>query len=192
MSNFSLSQPKINPTKTPFHHHFPKIQKYISWLVSSFFTVTWAKWRNPKFRQKFHSSLAKNPIVLNRFFSVLFLQKSGYEITKVILLFLQIEREKADLSVQVIQLSERLEEAEGGAESQVLPLNQITIFVLISTFSSSKLTKNATLSCWSCVNSLKMSILNQKKLQRFWRGNIRKLLLISKNRLIRSARPNPG
>lgn len=32
---------------------------------------------------------------------------------------LQIEREKADLSVQVIQLSERLEEAEGGAESQV-------------------------------------------------------------------------
>jgi predicted TIM-barrel fold metal-dependent hydrolase len=33
--------------------------------------------------------------------------------------FLQIEREKADLSVQVIQLVERLEEAEGGAESQV-------------------------------------------------------------------------
>jgi hypothetical protein len=32
---------------------------------------------------------------------------------------LQIEREKADLSVQVIQLVERLEEAEGGAESQV-------------------------------------------------------------------------
>lgn len=32
---------------------------------------------------------------------------------------LQIERERADLSVQVIQLSERLEEAEGGAESQV-------------------------------------------------------------------------
>lgn len=31
---------------------------------------------------------------------------------------LQIEREKADLSVQVIQMSERLEEAEGGAESQ--------------------------------------------------------------------------
>ncbi|XP_023021304.1 paramyosin isoform X2 [Leptinotarsa decemlineata] len=31
---------------------------------------------------------------------------------------LEIEREKADLSVQVIQLSERLEEAEGGAESQ--------------------------------------------------------------------------
>lgn len=31
----------------------------------------------------------------------------------------QIEREKADLSVQVIQMSERLEEAEGGAESQV-------------------------------------------------------------------------
>lgn len=29
----------------------------------------------------------------------------------------RIEREKADLSVQVIQLSERLEEAEGGAES---------------------------------------------------------------------------
>lgn len=33
--------------------------------------------------------------------------------------FLQIEREKTDLSVQVISLSERLEEAEGGAESQV-------------------------------------------------------------------------
>lgn len=31
---------------------------------------------------------------------------------------MQIEREKADLSVQVIQMSERLEEAEGGAESQ--------------------------------------------------------------------------
>ncbi|KAG8253642.1 motor activity protein [Homalodisca vitripennis] len=31
---------------------------------------------------------------------------------------LNIEREKADLSVQVISLSERLEEAEGGAESQ--------------------------------------------------------------------------
>lgn len=31
----------------------------------------------------------------------------------------QIEREKADLSVQVIGLQERLEEAEGGAESQV-------------------------------------------------------------------------
>nr|CAD7586866.1 unnamed protein product [Timema genevievae] len=30
----------------------------------------------------------------------------------------RIEREKSDLSVQVIQLSERLEEAEGGAESQ--------------------------------------------------------------------------
>jgi chromosome segregation ATPase len=30
----------------------------------------------------------------------------------------RIEREKADLSVQVIQLTERLEEAEGGAESQ--------------------------------------------------------------------------
>ncbi|KAG5344185.1 MYSP protein, partial [Acromyrmex heyeri] len=30
----------------------------------------------------------------------------------------RIERERADLSVQVIQLSERLEEAEGGAESQ--------------------------------------------------------------------------
>lgn len=32
---------------------------------------------------------------------------------------MQIEREKTDLSVQVISLSERLEEAEGGAESQV-------------------------------------------------------------------------
>lgn len=33
-------------------------------------------------------------------------------------MLLKIEREKADLSVQVISLSERLEEAEGGAESQ--------------------------------------------------------------------------
>lgn len=40
---------------------------------------------------------------------------------------LQIEREKADLSVQVIQLSERLEEAEGGAESQVNTTNLIYI-----------------------------------------------------------------
>lgn len=31
----------------------------------------------------------------------------------------KIERERADLSVQVISLSERLEEAEGGAENQV-------------------------------------------------------------------------
>lgn len=33
---------------------------------------------------------------------------------------LQIEREKAELSVTVISLSERLEEAEGGAENQVI------------------------------------------------------------------------
>lgn len=32
----------------------------------------------------------------------------------------QIEREKADLSVQVICLSERLEESEGGVESHVI------------------------------------------------------------------------
>lgn len=32
----------------------------------------------------------------------------------------QIEREKADLSVQVISLSERLEESEGGVESHVI------------------------------------------------------------------------
>lgn len=37
----------------------------------------------------------------------------------LIIFTFQIEREKADLSVQVIQMSERLEEAEGGAESQV-------------------------------------------------------------------------
>lgn len=37
----------------------------------------------------------------------------------VFLTELQIEREKADLSIQVITLSERLEEAEGGCESQV-------------------------------------------------------------------------
>lgn len=42
---------------------------------------------------------------------------------------LQIEREKADLSVQVIQLSERLEEAEGGAESQV-NIDFITLLIV--------------------------------------------------------------
>lgn len=36
---------------------------------------------------------------------------------------IQIEREKADVSVQLISLSERLEEAEGGAESQVSTIN---------------------------------------------------------------------
>lgn len=35
---------------------------------------------------------------------------------------LQIERERADLSVQVIQLQERLEEAECGVEGQVRKL----------------------------------------------------------------------
>lgn len=39
-------------------------------------------------------------------------------VNKMFQFYLQIEREKADLSVQVIQMSERLEEAEGGAESQ--------------------------------------------------------------------------
>lgn len=34
----------------------------------------------------------------------------------------QIEREKSDLSVQVISLSERLEESEGGVESHVILL----------------------------------------------------------------------
>lgn len=34
----------------------------------------------------------------------------------------QIEREKSDLSVQVISLSERLEESEGGVESHVIIL----------------------------------------------------------------------
>jgi len=33
---------------------------------------------------------------------------------------IQIEREKADVSVQLISLSERLEEAEGGADNQVI------------------------------------------------------------------------
>lgn len=42
----------------------------------------------------------------------------------------QIEREKADLSVQVISLSERLEESEGGVESHV---NKIQIIKTIST-----------------------------------------------------------
>lgn len=43
--------------------------------------------------------------------------KKTQKLTKT--LNFQIEREKADLSVQVIQMSERLEEAEGGAEHQV-------------------------------------------------------------------------
>lgn len=41
-------------------------------------------------------------------------------------LWLQIEREKADLSVQVITLVERLEEAEGGVESQVSLIEELT------------------------------------------------------------------
>lgn len=42
------------------------------------------------------------------------------KINSLVCLNFQVERERADLSVQVIQLSERLEEAEGGAESQVI------------------------------------------------------------------------
>lgn len=53
----------------------------------------------------------------------------------------QIERERADLSVQVIQLSERLEEAEGGAESQVsLKTNEISIILFILNFNILKFT----------------------------------------------------
>jgi hypothetical protein len=49
--------------------------------------------------------------------------KIGFTSTLMtILTFLQIEREKADLSVQVIQLQERLEEAECGVEGQVKSL----------------------------------------------------------------------
>ena len=51
------------------------------------------------------------------------------------LLNFQIEREKCDLSVQVITLSERLEEAEGGAESQVMrPFLTSTLMLLNSIF----------------------------------------------------------
>lgn len=49
---------------------------------------------------------------------------------------MQIEREKADLSVQVIQLSERLEEAEGGAESQVNTSKTLFLIVNVKTKSS--------------------------------------------------------
>lgn len=38
-------------------------------------------------------------------------------------LSLQVEREKADLSVQVIQLTERIEEVEAGADGQVRMAN---------------------------------------------------------------------
>lgn len=38
---------------------------------------------------------------------------------KLYIFIIQIEREKADVSVQLISLSERLEEAEGGADNQV-------------------------------------------------------------------------
>lgn len=50
---------------------------------------------------------------------VLIFINSSFFLVSTAMFNLQIEREKADLSVQVIQLSERLEEAEGGAESQV-------------------------------------------------------------------------
>lgn len=59
---------------------------------------------------------------------------------------LQIEREKADLSVQVIQLSERLEEAEGGAESQVN--NQAPLHIFL--FTVQQLTKKYYKHHWSC------------------------------------------
>lgn len=39
---------------------------------------------------------------------------------KLYIFIIQIEREKADVSVQLISLSERLEEAEGGADNQVI------------------------------------------------------------------------
>lgn len=68
------------------------------------------------------------------------------------LFFLQIEREKADLSVQVIQMSERLEEAEGGAEHQVSlsKRKNPTIGTFINNplvYFSSKLTASAILNC---------------------------------------------
>jgi len=43
-----------------------------------------------------------------------------YKLRYILIIVIQIEREKADLSVQLISFSERLEEAEGGAESQVI------------------------------------------------------------------------
>lgn len=46
----------------------------------------------------------------------------------------QIEREKADLSVQVIQMSERLEEAEGGAEHQVSSISSMKIKIHYSLY----------------------------------------------------------
>lgn len=62
----------------------------------------------------------------------------------------QIEREKADLSVQVIQMSERLEEAEGGAEHQVSILAIFPSYIkskCVILFPSLKPTASVTLSC---------------------------------------------
>lgn len=61
----------------------------------------------------FHDSLTKLAYILQT------LKLSSTHSINYSCVVFQIEREKADLSVQVIQLTERLEEAEGGAECAV-------------------------------------------------------------------------
>lgn len=98
--------------------------------------------------------------------------------------FFQIDREKADLSVQVISLSERLEEAEGGAESQVkwhFLGRQPDYFNYPFAFSL-KSTASATLNWERCVSSLKTSTWSPKRPLTFWRRSTKKLLSISTNK----------
>lgn len=103
------------------------------------------------------------------------------------------------MTVQVISLSERLEESEGGTTTQVRDL--FSIFP-VGKFSNieipqflnfrSKSTANVMLSCWNCVNFSKMSIWNQKKLHICLKRNIKKLLLILTNKLKHYPRPKIG
>lgn len=101
----------------------------------------------------------------------------------------QIEREKCDLSIQVISLSERLEEAEGGAESQVMstfhasPLMFVHSRIFHAFIFSLKSTASAMLSWQRCASSLKTSTWSPRKLPICWRRSIKKLLLTSTNKL---------
>lgn len=85
-------------------------------------------------------------------------------------------------------MSERLEEAEGGAESQVSMLWRNSVLakcvlyhnVLIHSLT---LIVNVIQNYKNYVSFLKMSIWNQKKLLIYWRRSIKKLSVISKNKL---------
>ena len=89
--------------------------------------------------------------------------------------------------MQVISLSERLEEAEGGAENQVrgssnARLSKHLTFPTLFSFSL-KSTASVMLSWAKCASFLKMFIWNLKKRLICWRRSIKKLLLISMNKL---------